>query len=196
MSMAIEPFEAFRYYQALKLHFESDSYDAVKYNYKTSAKPQSFWKRKDKYFFAKAGSKFNKIPDLINFYVAHFISDVKWIGEMDKDDNYTAWCKTMQSISYNFEKEIYTLSESVDSFDQLFEIETHPLVVTKYLEGDITLETLVILDRLTGFVRRADKTITETIIWPDLRRKILKYRPFVNVDEMKMKKIVLKVFTS
>jgi len=190
----IAPFEAFRYYQALKLHFDSDSYDAVKYNYKTSVKQQSFWKRKDKYFFAKAGNRFSKVPELINFYVAHFISDVKWIGEMDKDDIYVQWCKKIQSISYTFEQEIYNLSETVDSFNDLFEIDTHPLVVTKYLEGDVSLETLVILDRLTGFVQRAG--ITETIIWPDLKRKILKYRPFVNVDEMKMKNIILKVFTS
>ena len=194
MSMAIEPFEAFRYYQSLKLHFESDSYDATKYNYKTSVKPQSFWKRKDKYFFAKAGNRFNKIPDLINFYVAHFINDIKWIGEMDKDEQYTKWCKTMQSISYTFEQEIYKLSESVDSFDQLFEGDPHPLVIQKFLEDEISLETVVILDRLTGFVARS--AITETIIWPDLKRKILKYRPFVNVPEQKMKNIVLKVFTS
>lgn len=190
----IEPFEAFRYYQALKLHFESDSYDAVKYNYKTSAKPQSFWKRKDKYFFAKTGNKFNKIPDLINFYVAHFINDVKWIGEMDKDEQYTAWQKVMQSLSYRFETDINKLAEEVESFDELFQGDPHPLVITKLLEDEISLETVVILDRLTGFVQRSK--ISETIIWPDLKRKILKYRPFVNVDEFKLKKVLLKVFTS
>jgi hypothetical protein len=126
--------------------------------------------------------------------VSHFISDVKWIGEMDKDECYTQWCKKMQSMSYTFEQEINTLSEMVDSFDDLFVIDTHPYVVTQYLQGDISLETLVILDKLTGFVNRAN--ISETIIWPDLKRKILKYRPFVNVPEQKMKNIVLKVFTS
>jgi hypothetical protein len=190
----IEPFEAFRYYQALKLHFESDTYDAVKYNYKTSAKPQSFWKRKDKYFFAKTGNKFNKIPDLINFYVAHFINDVKWIGEMDKDEQYNAWQKVMQSLTYRFEQDINKLSENVESFDEIFKGDPHPLVITKLLEDEISLETVVILDRLTGFVQRSK--VSETIIWPDLKRKILKYRPFINVDEFKLKKIVLKVFTS
>jgi hypothetical protein len=190
----IEPFEAFRYYQALKLHFESDSYDAVKYNYKTSAKPQTFWKRKDKYFFAKTGNRFNRVPDLINFYVSHFINDVKWIGEMDKDEIYTAWQKTIQSISYQFEQDINKLSEDVESFDDLFKGDPHPYLITKLLEDEITLETVVILDRLTGFVARS--RISETIIWPDLKRKILKYRPFVNVDEYKLKKKLLQVFTS
>ena len=42
-----DPYESYKLYNALKLHFESDSYDAVKYNYKTSLKPTSFFKRKD-----------------------------------------------------------------------------------------------------------------------------------------------------
>ena len=190
----IEPFEAFRYYQALKLHFESDSYDATRYNYKTSAKQQSFWKRKDKYFFAKTGKRFNSVTELINFYVSHFINDVKWIGEMDKDEQYTQWCKTMQSLTYQFEQDINKLADEIDNFDDMFKGDPHPLLVTKLLENEVSLETVVILDRLTGFVHRAK--ISETIIWPDLKRKILKYRPFVNVDEMKLKNILLKVFTS
>jgi len=31
-----DPFESYKLYNALKLHFETDSYDAIKYNYKTS----------------------------------------------------------------------------------------------------------------------------------------------------------------
>ena len=73
--MIMEPYDAFRFYQSMKLHFESDSYDAIKYNYKTSVKPQSFWKRKDKYFFAKVGRKFDSAKELINYYAAHFIQD-------------------------------------------------------------------------------------------------------------------------
>ena len=41
-----DPFESYKLYNALKLHFETDNYDAVKYNFKTSVKPQSFFKRK------------------------------------------------------------------------------------------------------------------------------------------------------
>ena len=192
----IEPFESYRYYQALKLHFESDSYDATKYNYKTSAKPQSFWKRKDKLFFTKVGRKFKKPIDLINFYVANFVNDVKWVGEMLEDDSYDKWQKKIQSISYMFEQDLYKLSEHVDTFDELFNIDVHPFVVTKFLEEEINLETVVIINKLTGFMNKADREITETIVWPDVSKKIRKYGPFINVDMNKMKKIVLKVFTS
>ena len=70
-----------------------------------------------------------------------------------------------------------------------------PRVVQKWMEGDITLETLVILDSLTGFVKKEGKNIAETIIWPDISRKIRKYSPFVRVDKKKYSNILKKTFT-
>ena len=195
--ITMDPFDAFRFYQSIKLHFESDTYDAIKYNYKTSAKPNTFWKRKDKYFFAKVGKRFNTVPDLVSYYVSHFINDTKWIGEMIHDDTpYNQWLKTNQSISYIFEQDLYKLKEEFDQFDDLFNINVHPNIVNKYLQGEISLETVVIINNLVGFIRKADKQITETIVWPDVSRKIRKYAAFVQCDIEKMKKIILKVYTS
>jgi hypothetical protein len=193
----MEPFDAFRFYQSIKLHFESDTYDAIKYNYKTSAKPNTFWKRKDKYFFAKVGKRFNNVPDLISYYVSYFVNDTKWIGEMINDDApYNQWLKTNQSISYIFEQDLYKLKAEFDQFDDLFSINVHPNIVNKYLQGEISLETVVIINNLVGFIRNADKQITETIVWPDVSRKIRKYAAFVQYDIEKMKRIILKVYTS
>jgi hypothetical protein len=195
--ITMDPFDAFRFYQSIKLHFESDSYDAIKYNYKTSAKPNTFWKRKDKYFFAKVGKRFNNVPDLVSYYVSHFVNDTKWIGEMINDDTpYNQWLKTNQSISYIFEQDLYKLKEEFDQFDDLFSINVHPNIVNKYLQGEISLETVVIINNLVGFIRKADKQITETIVWPDVSRKIRKYAAFVQYDIDKMKKVILKVYTS
>lgn len=194
--MIMEPYDAFRFYQSMKLHFESDSYDAIKYNYKTSVKPQSFWKRKDKYFFAKVGKKFNDAHELINYYAAHFIQDKTWIGEMLEDEDiYKSYQKRMQSLGYTFENDMSTLSE-LGSFDQVLEsTDGHPKIITAYLGGDINIESVVILNQLTRFMNRADKEITETIVWPDVSRKIRKYSPFVQYDLEKAKNIVLRVFT-
>ena len=194
--MIMEPYDAFRFYQSMKLHFESDSYDAIKYNYKTSVKPQSFWKRKDKYFFAKVGKKFNDARELINYYAAHFIQDKTWIGEMLEDEDiYKSYQKRMQSLGYTFENDMSTLSE-LGSFDQVLDSKDgHPKIITSYLGGDINIESVVILNQLTGFMNRADKEITETIVWPDVSRKIRKYSPFVQYDLEKAKNIVLRVFT-
>jgi hypothetical protein len=196
--MIMEPFDAFRFYQSVKLHFESDTYDAIKYNYKTSAKPQTFWKRKDKYFFAKVGRRFTTPVDLINYYVSHFIHDTKWIGEMiNDDDTYNKWLKKNQSMGYVFEQDLYKLKEINESFDKLLDSsDGHPQIISAYMRDEISIETVVIVNRLTQFIRVADRKITETIVWPDVSRKIRKYEAFFQCDTDKMKKTVLKVFTN
>lgn len=194
--MIMEPFEAYRYYQSLKLHFENESYNAPKYNYKTSAKPQTFWKRKDKYFFAKIGRMFDTPPELINYYAAHFVADNNWVGDMLSNEQvYRDWQKRTESMGYNFQQDLEKVN--VESFDQLFELgNQYPKVVESYLSNDINIESVVILNKLTNFMGRADKKISDPILWPDVSRKIRKYSLLMNVNTDKMKKIIFKVFTS
>jgi hypothetical protein len=194
----IEPFDSYRFYQALKLHFEG-KYDAIKYQFKTSAKPASFWKRKDKYFFAKIAKRFNDPSDLINYYVAHFINGSKWVGDMLKDEDvYEQWLKRIESLGYNYEQDLYKLQEKCDTFDCLFNVEDgqHPVIIQEYLADEIMLETVIILDRLLNFSNRVDKQVTDTIVWPDIKTRIDKYSPFLNVDLERFKKLTLKVYNS
>ena len=197
MSSYMEGFEAFRYYQSIKLHFESKSYDAIKYNYKTSVNINSFGKRKDKYFFSKIAKQFNNATDLINYYVAHFISGNSWVGEMLADESiYREWVRKNESLSYMFEQDLYKLQEINESLDVLLDcLEGHPPIVSAYIRDDISIETVVIINHLSKFMDKADKRITETIMWPDISHKIRKYGPFITFDPDKMTKIILKVFT-
>ena len=199
----MEPYDVYKYYMAMKLHFESDSYEAPKYNFKTSAKPQSFFKRRDKYHFAKLGRKFDEPRELIDFFTAQFTAaDKTWVGDMLQDeDKYTEWQRRQQSLSYNFEQDINTLAEEADTFDEMLKARgegnnNYPLVIEKFLQDEISLETVVILDRLTGFMRRADRTISETIVWPDLSKRIRKYGLLLRFDKDRMRQIVLRIFTS
>ena len=52
-------YEAFGIYQALKLHFTTDSYDFFKYNGKTNVSVNAFENRKDKYHFYKLSRKYS-----------------------------------------------------------------------------------------------------------------------------------------
>lgn len=197
--MTIEPFATYQLYQSIKLHFESDSYDAVKYNYKTSAKPQSFWKRKDKYFFAKLGNRLNSQNDLVQYLVANFVRDTGWIGEMLEDTgqkNYQQHQKIHQSMSYFFREDISKLADKYDSLESLLKAEqgSHPAIIRELLQQSINIETVVVLDKMTGFMSDANKKITETMVWPDLYRKLSKYRSFVYPELQPLKKIVLDSF--
>ena len=63
------------------------------------------------------------------------------------------------------------------------------------MREEISLETVVILDSILGFMDRESKKITETIIWPDIYRKITKYKPFVDFNKVKCVDILKKGFT-
>ena len=188
----VDPFESYKLYQALKLHFEG-SYYAIKYNFKTNASPNSFFKRKDKYFFAKIA---RNQKDLMNYYVFNFIEDVKYIADME-DKHYAKHKKIHDSLTRTFQDDINKLSEE-HSFDELLTAGDNnqaPKIIEKWMHEEITLETIVIMNALTNFVHWEGKKITETIFWPDLSRKITKYEPFVKYDREKYINIVKKAFT-
>ena len=193
-----DPFETYKLYNALKLHFETD-YDALKYNFKTSVKPTSFFKRKDKYFFAKIAKTYEK--ELIPFFVANFKNDAKYIGDMLNEGGeqyYRKHKKINEAITYHFKNDINKLVEQDDSIDKLLVAEdnNHPLIIKLWMQEEILLETIVILDSLTGFVDKENEKISETIIWPDIYRKIKKYSPFVKFDRTKCLDLLKKTFTN
>ena len=193
-----DPFESYKLYNALKLHFETDGYDAIKYHFKTSIKPTSFFKRKDKFFFAKLAKTYES--ELKEFYIANFKNDVKYVGDMLNEGGeryYRDHKKIMESLTYQFQTDINKLNDMDVSFDSLLEAEenNHPLIVRLWMQDEILLETVVILDALTGFVERENKKITDTIIWPDIYRKIMKYKPFVKFNKDKCVNLLKKTFT-
>src|SRR6056300_842540 len=193
-----DPFESYKLYNALKLHFETN-YDAVKYNFKSNVSPQSFFKRKDKFFFAKLAKTYES--ELKEFYVANFKNDVKYVGDMLNEDGeryYREHKKVMESLTYRFQTDINKLNDMDVSFDSLLEAEdnSHPLIIKLWMQEEILLETVVILDSIIGFVERENKKITDTIIWPDIYRKIMKYKPFVKFDRNKCLNLLKETFTN
>ena len=193
-----DPFESYKLYNALKLHFETDGYDAIKYHFKTSVKPTSFFKRKDKFFFAKLAKTYES--ELKEFYIANFKNDVKYVGDMLNEGGeryYRDHKKIMESLTYQFQTDINKLYDMDVPFDSLLEAEenNHPLIIKLWMQEEILLETVVILDSLLGFVERENKKITDTIIWPDIYRKIMKYKPFVKFDRDKCLNLLKDTFT-
>ena len=191
-----DPFDSYKLYNALKLHFETN-YDAVKYNFKSNVTPQSFFKRKDKYFFAKLAKKYN--GELKDFYISQFINTEKYIGDMmdkDAEENYAKYKKIKESIHRVFSVDINILDEQEKQFDSLFKSENGqvPLIVKLWMQEEISLETVVILNSMFGFIGRESVNISDTIIWPEIKRLIEKYTPFVNYNRDKCMKLLTNVF--
>ena len=56
----------------------------------------------------------------------------------------------------------------------------------------ITLETLVIFEKLLGYRKHFDKEIKETYIWKNVSLLLEKYIPFVKIDYWKYRKLLLE----
>ena len=196
--MSTDPFESYKLYNALKLHFES-GYDAVKYNFKSNVTPKSFFNRKDKYFFAKLAKKHNK--ELKDYYISNFKAGLSYVGDMmdaEAEQNYRDHKRIQESIHRVFSIDINRLGEEDVIFNRLFESVDgqHPRLIKLWLQEEISLETVVILNAIFGFIPRESVKISDTIIWPDTKRKIEKYTPFVNFDRNKCIKLLQKGFTN
>jgi hypothetical protein len=147
------PFECYKTYLALKNHFNKDSYDYFTYNKKTRASLQSFYKRKDRFWFEKLSRQRDE-KEIEDFFVSNFVScndpETLWIGEIIKEgeDRYRNWQKKVQSLSYIFKQESQSFFEE-NKFDDVFKCNKgHPPLLKKFLSGKISLETLVIYDKI------------------------------------------------
>jgi hypothetical protein len=199
--MTMSAFDVYKTYLAVSSHFKNKTYDFFKYNGSVRAKESTFLARRDKYFFEKAAKKFKR-DDLVQFLVAcHVNSDTDWIGDMFNVANtvrYQKWRKRMESLTYTFEQEMYTLNESEENFNKLFAAEEnkHPLLFRMYLRNKVSMETMVILEVLLSYSKKW-KQMDDMMI-QDFLFKLKKYTPFflsfAGDHKDKWKKIALKVY--
>ena len=194
----VTPFDAYKSYLGLKNHFTKEKYDYHRYGGKSRATVQSFYKRRDRYFFEKL-SRQKSDDEVIEFFVSNFVScsdpQSLWIGEMMKngDKNYTSWKKRIQSMTYIFKEEVESLFKDRD-FDKVFEIERskHPILVKEHLQNNISLETLILLDKILGFKKEFDRKL-EDPVWKFLSRRMEKYTSFININVLRYKKLLKQV---
>jgi hypothetical protein len=184
-------FAAFAMFHALKLHF-TGSYDYVKYNGKTNVSKQSFSIRKDKFTFYRLSRKYS-LDELRNYYISNFIvQEVNWVGDItgpDNEENYKKWQKRIQSLTYQFESDIIYV---LDNHNDIFKVESgnYPKLLVETMHGKVAIETLVILNDLLNFFPMWEKKISDDIVWPELKTKCEKYKPFLFYDKNKMKNIL------
>jgi hypothetical protein len=61
----------------------------------------------------------------------------------------------------------------------------HPYIIKAFLRNTISIETLVIIERLIGFVEIFDKEVDDEFVWPDISRTIKRYKPFLKIEKDK-----------
>ena len=192
--MKVTPFETYQAYLGMKSHFTNPKYDFIKYGGKSRATMTSFNKRKDKYWFEKTSRKYSD-QEVIDFLLSNFINATNpqnlWIGEIinSGERTYSEWMKRQQSLTYLFtEQSSELLLEK--NLEEVFDCSKgHPVVLKKYLGGDISLETFAILEKVFSFQKNFDKNLTDPV-WETVSLKLKKYLPFININVFHFKNIL------
>ena len=192
--MKVTPFETYRTYLSMKSHFTNPKYDFIKYGGKSRATMTSFNKRKDKYWFEKTSRKYSD-QEVIDFLLSNFINATNpqnlWIGEIinSGERTYAEWKMRQQSLTYMFTEQSENLLSEND-LEKVFNCSKgHPIVLKKYLGGEISLETLSILEKVFSFKGKFDKKLTDPV-WETVSMKLKKYLPFLNINVFQFKKIL------
>ena len=198
--MKVTPFETYRTYLSMKSHFTNPKFDFFKYGGKSRATMTSFNKRKDKYWFEKTSRKYSD-QQILDFLLSNFViadnPQNLWIGEIinSGERNYADWMRRKQSLTYLFKEQSGKLL-SENELETVFDCSKgHPVILKKYLGGEISLETLTIMEKVFSFVKDFDKKLTDPV-WETVSLKIKKYIPFININVLNYRKILKEVISN
>ena len=168
--------------------------DYFKYNKKVRATITSFNRRKDRYFFERTSRKLSD-KEIIDFLLSNFVATDTpsnlWIGQIisSGERTYQDWTKRQQSLTYLFKEQSNELLSN-NELENLFSCSKgHPIILKRFLGGDISLETFVIYDRIFSFRKKFDKELKDPV-WETVSLKLQKYSPFLNIDVFKFRKIL------
>ena len=181
-------FEAYEIYLAIKLHFESPTYDFQKFNGKTRVTEASFQKRKDRYFFEKAAARLSK-----EHYIHRLLVQLRekrstmWIRDIFENENLT---KTLvmedylKRYSIKFEEDLIALRTVILTkgkllSDLLVPESGYSYVFRRYMAGEFLPEFLFGLNHALSLFRSWDKSLNEDPVWAQEGFFLKKYETFV-----------------
>lgn len=187
-------YQAYQIYNALRLHYTSETYNAYTYNFKTNVSINSFEKRRDKYFFHRLAKK-HSIDSIKDFYHANFIEGKSWIGDME-EKCYNERQSRLESLTYRFKNDINKLSDY--DFDELCTCkEGQNELLNRLEQGDVNIETVAIIDKLVNFINPLLPLLNDPLhMKKEKAMMVMKYKEsLVNINREKIKNILLLSFT-
>ena len=194
-------YETYKIYQALKLHFTTD-YNAVKYNFKTAVKVDTFEKRKDRYFFEKLSRNYNR-EQLIEYFTANLVHNPnKWIGDFE-DNRLNEYISRKEKLTYLVTEDMKKMSNKGYTFDELCSLsddKTWNPLIEALRSDEIHIETVTTIDILVNFLNRVRSEINDPLgINKQMIDLVLKYKLIALQSPLpreRLKNKVISLFTT
>ena len=184
-------FETYCLFLALKNHLTTKSYDYFKYSGKTNASQDSFMSRKDRFHYQRL-CRMCEDDQMKDFILSNLIKGKLWVGEMLDDEaeqNFKEYSKRKQAFTYNFSNELDKLFSGVETPSEVFVVKKnqYPLILNRYLSGELPVEFFCVLNSLVQFVDKFDERIgTDDVIWSKIKMLLIKLPPFLEYDKKKV----------
>ena len=181
-------------YRAIKLHFTT-IYDFQKYGGRVKYTTTQYESNKYKYTYDKLAKKYSD-EELKDFLVANFVHNENvWLHDLlnqEAYEIYMSFSKRKQSLSYIFKNDLLNIFN--EDHNKIFKSDSNefPVLLTKLLRNEISIETVIIMNKFLKFVHNWDKTIKDDICWPHIRNILLKYEPFLEYDKTKFKQTLIQ----
>lgn len=189
----MKAFDVYLIYIAIKTHFTKKTYDYFRYGASIKASEEKFNQRNDVYFFEKLAKNLKDKKEVEQYFVSNFVVNSNFYIKEMSDGNYVNWKKKTQSISYLFDSDLdkILLKESTLQDAMKCNRGVHSTTLKMYFADQIMLETLVLLDKVIDFTNKYDDVLTGDPIWGRVSELIKRYGPFLQVDNSKIKKVIL-----
>ena len=180
----MEPIDVYLMYCAMKAHFGNTDYDFITYKGKSRVSRDSFYIRKDRFFFVKLSRKYKEYNEIRDYFISNFIKDRNGYISSFNNESYENWKIRRYSFYGIFSEEIKPF---VKEFNPLFEVKKseHPKFMKEFLGGRLSLETLIVLDELVKFTKKWNLKLKDDIVWSDLKKIMNDYKRFLTIDKNK-----------
>jgi len=172
----MKPYDVFKMYKALSLHFSEGSYDYFKYKGRVKGTEAAFENRNDKYFFNKLSQKENISSFLLanlsikNYYVLDLINSDEC------QNNYTKWAAFRKAYTYEIKSD-FKKFQTIGEMSGL------------YRKGELNKESVALLIKANPKILDDINTFFhDDIIWNyEMKITLEKYVPFVPKQDKYLK---------
>ena len=190
----MDGFKAYKYYMAIKLHFTKDNFDVFKNRGNVKGTREAFNARNDRYIFEKLARKYPVDKDLIQFFVANFAygNENPQYSSEEALSNLMEWNRRKQSITKILSDDcskILMVAYKEKLKEQsifYFTSNNYPGILKMFLGGQISIETVRILDDMMNLIENWKQNSTMLYLWENEIRKIEKVKGFVKYDKTKI----------
>ena len=198
--MKIVAIEAYKLFQAIRLHFVRKSFNYFKSGGSVKITEKAFLARRDKFAFYRLAKMYDRDTfidlTLANVLKSSSLYSMKLL-EPEAEDILIEYQKRFQALTYNFKQDLKKIldwaHDNQCTVDRVLDPgDSYPPLLTMVMQENISLETLVIINGVINFLPMWNRRIKDEIIWPEFAFKCEKYAPFVlqRIDLESMKKII------